>query len=329
MNRKPKKVTRSAGNTKASGAIWWAIDPFNDEDKFHENALRVLAPLARAFNTSVVPVVYVDSYRALEKSGHRFPLIPVFRQPFDGLRALAEDRLAKIGSRGFQSVLAQPIFLTHEPREVPTLHEKVTAITKEAKQRNAMCVALQSHSRRGLKRLYMGSFAETFMLSSTVPTLILNPQTTAPDKLKRILFPTDFSRGSLAAFKKVSDLAARLSAELTIVHYFSVLSPPAYLDRVTVKQLKKEYEQKDRSIEERGKALAAKAKSQGVKASFHLLRSSGAFDPSGGLLAFAKREGTDLIALAAQSSALETELLGATSREIVRSAKCPVLIYRA
>ena len=311
-----------------SRVIWWAVDPFHDDEAFQKNALRVLRPFAKALNASIVPVAYLDAYRGLEQDGYRFPLLPLFNEPHLGLRAIAEARFTKMRSREIDRLLSAPVLLTHDIGKAPSLREKVGAIIKGAKRSGALFVALQSHSRRGLKRLYMGSFAETFILYSDVPTLTINPQTSCSDKIQRILFPTDFSRESLTALEKVLHLAAMLSARVMVVHYLSVLSPPDFLKRGTIEQLKKEQKQRDLSFQRHGAKLVGKGKKLGVNTSFHIIRDTVVFDPSGALLRFAKAQRADLIALAAQSRSVETELLGAMSRQIVRDAPCPVLIYR-
>lgn len=329
MKRTKSKAGRKGTVGRLSArAIYWAIDPFHDDKSFHIHAARVLKPIAESLHSSITPVSFVDAYRAFEEPGHYFPLIPFSSEPIHALRKSAENFLVKIGPADMKAMLTRPVLLSHDQVRAPSLREKVAAIDKAARDANALFVAFHSHSQRGLKRLFLGSFAETFVLQATIPTLIINPQCRPSARPRQILFATDFSKESLLAFDSISELAVKLRSKLSVVHYFHIPALSLLLQRSARKDFQEELKRKERAARSAGASLTEKGAKMGLEVNFHLLTDRQIFDPCKVILSFAKRQKADLIALTSQSGTLRTALVGAISRELVRSALCPVLIYK-
>ncbi len=307
------------------GAIWWAVDPFHDDAAFHEHAIAVLTPFARALSVVIHPVTFIDAYRALEPAGQRFPLLPVGSEPLGELRAAVEEHLALLSQKAPDGVMGAPVVLTHEPGAVPGLRDRVDAISAEANKHSAAFVALHSHSRTGLGRLYMGSFAETFVLYSQEPTLVFNPTCAVSPRLRRAVFPTDFSAESARACATFQTLCLKLGVPLSIAN----VQPWYESLEILQPRMRADVEAQKRDRARGAENLAAEARGRGVDAEAVILKACGSDNPSGPILEFATGHQVDLIALAAQSGPLMTALVGATSRSIAREAHCPVLIYRS
>lgn len=306
-------------------AIWWAVDPFHDDHSFHEHALKVLVPFARALSTTIHPVTFIDTYRALEPSGQIFPLIPIQSEPLEALKAAAEERLTRLSKKAPKGVIGSPIILSNESAMAPSLRERVEAISSAAQKHSAIFVALQSHTHKGFKRFYMGSFAETFVLHSSSPTLVFSPKCTITSKFRQIVFPTDFSEESTRALRSLQKLFMRLGGCLSIVH-----ARQSFLSKTVVHlQMRAELEAQERQVLRAAQKITHTAQKAGLKADSVVLPGTGSGSPSTAILDFARTGKADLIALAAQSGPIRTALLGATSRQISRDAHCPVLIYRA
>jgi nucleotide-binding universal stress UspA family protein len=175
----------------------------------------------------------------------------------------------------------------------------------------------------------MGSFAETFLLHSTVPTLVINPHCAASGDSNHILFATDFSAQSLAAFDQTVAIAAQLKARISVVHYSHTPKYASLLGEALFGEVADEIERRVKKEKSLGAALVTKGLGQKVKTSFHLITGRGTFDPSSAIAKFAKLQGVGFISLAARSGVLKSALMGATSRELARNATCPVLIYRS
>lgn len=282
--------------------------------------------MARGLGETITPVCYIDTFRALDSSPGRFPLIPLYGESLDVLAAMAKQGLRRLVPESHRALFNDPVLLSNDQTTAPSIRDKVAEIRKRAK--NAAFIALQTHSRRGVKRFLMGSFAESFLLESGIPTLIINPVANVSGRIKRIVFPTDFSNESLLALDHVADLAVRLQARISIVHYLHLSRGSGFLTGV----LAADAERSDRALRselsQKGKRLVARLQGRKVNATFVLLTGEGAFDPSGALIDYSSRPGIDMIALAARSGALRSTMVGATSREIARGAMCPVLILR-
>jgi nucleotide-binding universal stress UspA family protein len=87
-------------------------------------------------------------------------------------------------------------------------------------------VVLGTHGRTGVKHLFMGSVAEELFRHLPCPVLTVGPNVSKPAMqaidIKHILFPTDLSDESQAAFPYIVSLAAQYKASLTLLHVLPV-----------------------------------------------------------------------------------------------------------
>jgi len=82
-------------------------------------------------------------------------------------------------------------------------------------------IVLGTHGRHGLKKLVLGSSAEQIFRQAPCPVLTIGPKVSATavvDRLKTILFATDFSSGSLHALPYALSLAEENEAAITLLH---------------------------------------------------------------------------------------------------------------
>jgi nucleotide-binding universal stress UspA family protein len=147
--------------------------------------------------------------------------------------------------------------------------------------------------------------------------------------LGKILYPTDFSKHSLAALPLATDLAKRYSAELHVLHavdwpheYFmeeGYVVPLVTTYPIEVDQLKKSAEQRlDKFVAENLADVGKPVKKVVVvgKAFAEIIH-------------YAREQNIDLIVLGAHGhSALASMLLGNVAEKVVRKAPCPVLTVR-
>ena len=327
MTRRKKRL-KNKKLKHQNRSVWWAVDPLQDENEFHTHALQTLKPFATALRSQIVPVSYFNASKALQFSAGLLKWLPNAKKAENALVTMAQKRLSIIASGNKAKNLAKPIFLNSDLQNSPSLREKVSLLSLAAKKGGAKFIAMHSHGRKGIRRFYMGSFAETFMLYGNIPSLIINPGSPPSPRIKHILFPTDFSKESMAAFNFVVDLANELSAKLSIIHYFHIPSISIFHRNSVRKEYEDYIKRQDVQLLKRGASLEHRAKGKNVNSKFHLIREVGEFDPTAAILKFAKFNSVKLIALASQSSASKTYFIGATSRELVRNAECPVLIFR-
>lgn len=83
-------------------------------------------------------------------------------------------------------------------------------------------VVLGTHGRRGVKKIMLGSGAETIYRAATCPVLTVGPRvhsaTENAHRIKRILFPVDLSAGTTHALPYALSLAEENEAELVLLH---------------------------------------------------------------------------------------------------------------
>ena len=144
-------------------------------------------------------------------------------------------------------------------------------------------------------------------------------------RIRRILYPTDFSRASGAAFTKAVDLAKTNKAELQVVH---VLAPAMSMvgDGYVSPQV---YEDLAASARAYGKknldALVAKAKKAGVRAKSILLEGM----PHEQIARTARRQRADLVVMGTQGrTGLAKLFLGSVAGRVIAIAPCPVMTVR-
>jgi nucleotide-binding universal stress UspA family protein len=82
------------------------------------------------------------------------------------------------------------------------------------------CIVVSSHGRKGIGRLALGSFAEALLDSSSVPTIVLGRHSTPSERSNydQVLFSTDLSEESKAAFYRFIPLARMLRSNLRLYH---------------------------------------------------------------------------------------------------------------
>jgi nucleotide-binding universal stress UspA family protein len=306
---KSSKLISKQNTADKPKQIWWAVNLLQDNRQVLEHGLQSLLPHAKALNAMIVPVCYIDPYEL----SHNFPLFPVLRDSTKSLKDRANSVLLSIGKKTDRAYLSEAIYLAHSEEVPPTLRDKVLKLSSKAKSSKAVFVALSSHGYTGLKRLYMGSFTETYTQLTKGASLVLNPNSRVASKIKRIIFATDFSQQSLSAFDSLLQIYAQANAKITVVHYL------ARFETEAAKSNMKKFE----------KQFVANAKKRGVSATFKLLNQTGEFAPLKEILSFTSLLNADLIALTAQSGELKSFILGALSREILRYAKLPVLLFRS
>jgi nucleotide-binding universal stress UspA family protein len=310
---KSSKLISKQNTADKPKQIWWAVNLLQDNRQVLEHGLQSLLPHAKALNAMIVPVCYIDPYKSINELSHNFPLFPVLRDSTKSLKDRANSVLLSIGKKTDRAYLSEAIYLTHSEEVPPTLRDKVLKLSSKAKSSKAVFVALSSHGYTGLKRLYMGSFTETYTQLTKGASLVLNPNSRVASKIKRIIFATDFSQQSLSAFDSLLQIYGKANVKITVVHYL------ARYETEAAKSNMKKFE----------KQFVANTKKHGVSATFKLLNQTGEFAPSKEILSFTSSLKADLIALTAQSGELKSLILGALSREILRYAKLPVLLFRS
>lgn len=144
--------------------------------------------------------------------------------------------------------------------------------------------------------------------------------------IQRILFATDFSAASEAAFERALDLAKDNGAQLLVTHAYE---PPSRLslDGYVLPQVYDEFETalKDEA-EKQLSPLVSRAGKAGVKARALLVKGI----PFRAIARAAKANDADLVVMGTHGRTGVARLfLGSVAARVISTAPCPVLTVRA
>jgi len=313
--KRKHKLSKIVSRPRRRGKIWvMAVDPFGDRDL--AQVWNLVTPLAEKSGAEV-QAAYVLAPSSMNWTGDFSG--PWMKRYFP----IAEKKMAEI----LPSTVKINVIQCHNSG----LRYAVKALIAFAKRVDAECLVISTHGRKGIARVALGSFAETVILTSKIPVLILNPEVGVPSEVHKILVPTDLSKKSEKFVANVADYAKNLNAEIVLYH-----KQPDPLDPiiqqgvyslgggwVSVQNfIDDEWKEKNRKIMKL-EALVSRRK---VPVS-HVVDSS-----PGGLIESiekaAKENGVDMVSVLTQSGSWSAALLGSVARGLVRSSPVPVLVQR-
>lgn len=294
--------------------IIWAVDPFG-EAKIQASAGHFAESLSLHNDVDVVYVHGRSGFPILsEQAAIRFDLAKVELQ--------LENMLAELKFKPHK----KPQILAHGAEFVRT---DVKTLVSYAKKIKADAVLVSTNARAGLLRQALGSFAETLILESSIPIMIVNPKAKVLTKPGTILFPTDFSDMSWKAFEHVIHFAKASHAHVKLFHQY-LGEEQNIPDNVS-------YFQNDRWLEgdrllddnlQKVKLHLSKwlnwAKKQNVHCD-HIIK-FGMKNIADATLELATKENSWMIAMATMTGPLSAAFLGSNARWVVRAAQCPVWV---
>lgn len=204
--------------------------------------------------------------------------------------------------------------------------EPTPGIARAAAQNGADLILMATQGRTGLKHLLMGSVTEAVLGAVSVPVLALRPgQVERPlATVERILWATDFSAASEAAWPYVLKLADLLAAEVIMLHVVRpaelvgladhpVPPPKGWMERYLA-PLEDELDRRVRAVE----AIGLRARRKIVVGA-----------AADGIVTEAQEEQADLIVIGTRGrTGLGHILLGSVAQAVIRKAACPVLAVR-
>lgn len=300
MKKNPKRillaVDLAANDLALTARIWEALEP--------------LLPSRGAI---VEPVTILD--REAIVIGN------ILKSRIGKLRTVTEkhlgERLATLGLKK----LAPPRVLFADGSSTG---QAVKALLNHAKQTDCDLIALSSHSHKGMKRLFLGSFAETLSLKSTIPILVVNPvQRKTSSKSNVILFPTDFSPQSRAGLQLVCDSFKENKAKIVLYHSY-IFPNQIYLQPFAAYPTPQAFVEEDFKKRSRlGKDWCDQIRASGMNCELVMDRKS--YFIADGILGEIQRQKAKMVAMVSNTGRLGA-LLGSTTREILRNSPRPVWV---
>jgi Universal stress protein UspA and related nucleotide-binding proteins len=304
----------------AKPPILWAINPFQQNPKLF-NRLKSLVQTLMHSGMSVEPAFVVspaEANVALE------------------FNVAAKGRFKTVATREIQRVLKSCQLRGLKAPQVLvesriSLNASVKRLSDYAVAQKASAIVAGTHAHEGLRRILLGSFAESLLASSRVPLLLVNPSAKPTRELRRLLFATDFSPASLRAFRNFCDVAAWLKAGISLLHVLPTPFPwvtraSKYLwgDRAASVGEYLQLLQEIRRDEAKDFVSVAKR----LRLPMDLAIEPSTEDVGKAILEQAAKLKVDAIALVAQTGRWQTALLGSVSRAVIREAEVPVWVQR-
>lgn len=298
--------------------IVWAVDPFSAKGV----PLGALAKYFQALGggkTELVPA-YVASPAAAELSmafdvpeKSRFSSYPKSLL----VKALAQHRV-QVSERNLH-------VLTEGSTSMKAACDRLIALALKEK---ADAIAVFSHSNKGVKRIVLGSFAETLVHRSPVSVLVFNPKCRVPEHVDGVLFATDLSTRASRTLDQIVDVLPK-GRRLVFFHAIAPLRPPSELapmglvEGVADLGNSKTAAAARRSLDK----LAQYATAKGLDTEIRWQESERR--PADLILKHAKAAKAGLIVVTAQAGPVKALFLGSVTRDLLRSSTLPVWVVRA
>lgn len=299
--------------------IIWAFDPYTDiveTWKRSEEALNLL----NVNEEFVIEPVYVLGSDMLRWIGNVTPTQITHIRPY--VEKTFAQRLDQVKVKGLK---APEIIESLSGSRRSDIDNFIEYINKQKPE----LLVLNTHARKGLSRLYVGSFAEYVSIHCEVPTLFINPKMGEIKKLDHVLFPTDFSKHSKKVYKKFLKLYGKTIKDITIFN--KILRPINAFAEAGVTALggawvaPEQYLEDERKLRiEDGKKWQALTSDAGVNAILNIDDSLG--DVVDAIHDFEQQNSVDLIAMSSESGPIESVVIGSIARGVIRTSTIPVMI---
>ena len=216
----------------------------------------------------------------------------------------------------------------------PDAHEPTVPATlaAHAATSGTDLIVMTTRGRGGLARLWLGSVAAALVLASPVPVLSLRPgEPVSPAEhshvFRRILIPLDGSARAEAILEPALALGDLAGAEYTLLQVVEPFGLAGYAPHAHAIRLNAQVTQEGHAAAQHYlNDLAERLRAGGRKVH---TRTRLAERPADAILAVAREEGSDVIALATHGrSGLTRLVVGSVADKVRRGAEMPVLLYR-
>jgi len=198
-------------------------------------------------------------------------------------------------------------------------------ILAEQTDLGADLLVVGTHGRSGVGHMFLGSITEKVIRKAGCPTLVVPPRASkvsadSPVSITRILCPIDFSESSMKALARARAMGKEEGARVTVIAVVDVareLRDSAMFPGVDVEAL-------TRAAETETRRRISELCDEGTRTIDAVVVAG---SPAEEILKRAADDSTDLIVMGVHGrGAVDLRLFGSTTHQVIRSARCPVLI---
>ncbi len=302
---------------QSKNKVIWAVDAFSKDVALFKKMASFLKTWVKESDRVIEPV-YVLSPDQVRVPSEIFSSIAVESE------AQAKKTL-KSTLRDIKLSHAEPVLLRSNDFSLRTA---VKTLLDYARDNGVEFIALGTQSKKSVSRFLFGSFAESLIVHSDIPILLLTPECKPASSLKKLIFATDFSDASKAAFQQALDLAEEHRLSVTLfnrVEYSCDKTMELIRNNAEYElQVEKDLDKRSRAIQE----MASLADARGIKVDVVIDSKPSHASIAQSILDVTAAAKGSLIAVAAESGSTRSTLLGSVAREVVRKSNIPVWVIR-
>jgi len=286
--------------------ILWAVDVFENHPKAIEKVARFLAALnaRQKIKADAVTVIFPADARPTPKDKKKYS-------------TMLKDLIGKkiLNESWFNT--GHVLFETQIPQRVAVMD-----ILTLAENENYDAIVVVKHSRPGLKRHFIGSFAEMLAFLSPLPLFIVNPDGNVDDQLNNMLFASDGAPELSRNFKKLSQFMSLDGASFVLHSQIPLKYPgPRYA------AAQKEFtERETKRIQKTFEAVRRVAGNLHVGVEESIKQEDTPTEDS--ILAAARKKKSSLIVLTHKRKGAIGFFLGRVTRRVLQESDRPVLLLR-
>jgi len=309
-------------NPVSGQRVLWALDAFEPNLQFCKTAESVLQSIIQLAGGQIEPV-YVLNPAHLDLTSES-----------DGIEYLkyrpAAEKALESMVDGFEprEALLKPHVIVQRSS---TSTGSVEALLEYADTVAADCIVVSTHGRKGVSRLFLGSFAENLLLKSNIPVLVVNPKIEHLQHSDHWFFPTEFEPRSAEVFRKIVYLAKAFHAKLTLFHSVphpveSMVQSGVYLLGGGWLPINPYFEANLDHQNRRAAAWCRWAMHQGVQAEPCVQSQIGSLSTA--ILSLAAQKDAGFIIMEEKVNLVSAAIVGSITRQVIRNSHLPVWVVR-
>ncbi len=299
--------------------VIWPISPTDSQEQADQRLAHFFEQFQITGDVEVQPVYVLSA---------EFIATMEYFEPIDvsALKSNMAGECERYLKEKFAEVKTQPTVILEN--HFSTQGAEVALFTEYVDKQKPDFVVLATHGRSGWSRTFLGSFSESFLLKTKVPTITIGPECETIQSLNSALMPVQLSESSQKFVEGfLDDHRLAFVEKLTLFHKISMVdveeiawAPALYglTDFSTGDLLKKAKDSTEKYLNAfKDHPLSQKRLDTKISESLDSVCK----------VVLEEAKNFDLIVMRTESDSLEANLIGSVTRDVIRQATTPVVVY--